>query len=121
MAAKPQTIDQYLALLSEDQRSALERMRKIILSAAPKAEECISYGLAAFRLEGKPLVAMGATTQHCALYLMSGGTVEAHQDALEAYDTSKGTIRFQPDHPLPPALVRKLVHARIVENRQEAP
>ena len=62
------------------------------------------------------LVAFGATANHCALYLMSSSTVEAHKDELKDYDTSKGTIRFQADKPLPAALVRKLVKARIAEN-----
>jgi uncharacterized protein YdhG (YjbR/CyaY superfamily) len=67
-------------------------------------------------LDGKLLVAFGAAAKHCAFYLMSSSTVAAHQDDLKDYDTSKGTIRFQPDHPLPVALVRKLVKARIAEN-----
>lgn len=117
MAAKPQSIDEYLAALSDDKRTTLEKLRKTIKATAPKAQECISYGLAAFRLNEKPLVAVGATANHCAFYLMSGSTVEAHKDVLKDYDTSKGTIRFQADSPLPTALVRKLVKARIVENR----
>ena len=76
----------------------------------------ISYGLAAFRLDGKPLVAFGATANHCAFYLMSGSMVEAYETDLKDYDTSKGTIRFPADKPLPVALVRKLVKARIAEN-----
>jgi uncharacterized protein YdhG (YjbR/CyaY superfamily) len=72
--------------------------------------------VAVFRLEGKPLVALGATANHCAFYLMSASTVEAHRDELKDYDTSKGTIRFSADKPLPAALVRKLVKARIAEN-----
>lgn len=116
MAAKPTTIDEYLAALGEDKRAALENLRKTIRAAAPNAEECISYGLAAFRLDGKPLVAMGATANHCAFYLMSGSTVDAFKDELEGHDTSKGTIRFQANAPLPVALVRKLVKARIAEN-----
>ena len=116
MADKPETIDECLATLSDDKRAALEKLRKTIKAAAPKAEECISYGLAAFRLDGKPLVAFGATANHCAFYLMSGSTVEAHLDELKDYATSKGTIRFQADNPLPAALVRKLVKARIAEN-----
>ena len=116
MAAKPKTIDEYLAALSDDQRAALEKLRKTIRAAAPKAEECINYGLAAFRLDGKNLLGFGATAKHCAFYLMSGSTVEAHQDELQDYDTSKGTIRFPVDKPLPAALVRKLVKARIAEN-----
>src|SRR2546425_11963712 len=115
MAAKPKTIDEYLANLSPDKRAALEKLRKTIRAAAPKAEECISYQLAAFRLNGM-LVGFGATAKHCAFYLMSSSTVEAYKDELKGYDTSKGTIRFQADKPLPAALVRKLVKARLAEN-----
>jgi uncharacterized protein YdhG (YjbR/CyaY superfamily) len=114
--AKPKSFDAYLAALGRDQRAALEKLRKVIRSAAPRAEEYIGYGLAAFRLDGRPLVALGATAKHCAFYLMSGSTVAAHEEDLEGYDTSKGTIRFPPDKPLPAALVRKLVKARIAEN-----
>jgi uncharacterized protein YdhG (YjbR/CyaY superfamily) len=116
MASKPTTIDEYLAAVSADQRPALQRLREIIREAAPEADECISYQLAAFRLDGM-LVAFGATARHCAFYLMSATTVEAHAEDLRGYDTSKGTIRFQPDQPLPEALVRKLVEARVAENR----
>ena len=113
---KPKTFDAYLAALSKDRRDALQKLRKTIRAAAPKAEEYISYGLAAFRQDGMPLVALGATAKHCAFYLMSGSTVAAHEEDLEGYDTSKGTIRFSPDKPLPAALVRKLVKARMAEN-----
>ena len=119
MAPKPRTkaktIDEYLAGLSDDKRAALETLRKTIRAAAPHAEECISYQLPAFRLNGM-LVGFGATANHCAFYLMSSSTVAAHKDELEDYDTIKGTIRFQPDEPLPATLVRKLVKARIAEN-----
>ena len=113
---KPKTIDEYLAALSEDKRTALEKLRKVIRAAVPKAEECISYQIAAFRFNGRMLVGFGATAKHCAFYLMSSSTVEAHADELKNYDTSKGAIRFQADKPLPSALVRKLVKARIAEN-----
>ena len=112
---KPKTIDEYLTALSDDTRAALEKLRKTIKAAAPNAEECISYQLPAFRQDGM-LVAFGATANHCAFYLMSSSTVEAHKDELKNYDTSKGTIRFQADKPLPVTLVRKLVRARIAEN-----
>lgn len=117
MAAKTKakTIDQYLAGLSADQRAALQKLRKAIRAAAPKAEECISYSLPAFRQDGM-LVAFGARAGHCAFYPMSATTVETYKDELEGYDTSKGTIRFQPEKPLPVALVRKLVKARLAEN-----
>ena len=116
MAGNPKTIDEYLAPLGDDQRAALEKLRKTIRAAAPRAEECINYGIAAFRLNGKPLVGFGAAAKHCAFYPMNGSTVAAFQDEHKDYDTSKGTIRFQPHKPLPAALVRKLVQARIAEN-----
>jgi uncharacterized protein YdhG (YjbR/CyaY superfamily) len=109
-------IDEYLARLSADQRAALERLRKAIKATAPGAEECISYQIPAFRLHGKLLVGFGAAARHCSFYPMSAETVQAHKGELEGYDTSKGTIRFQADAPLPANLVRKLVKARIAEN-----
>jgi len=115
--ARPGTIDEYLATVADDKRAALQRLRKTIRSIVPKAEECISYGLPAFRLNGRPLIAFGAAKHHCALYPMSSAAVKTHQDELQRYDTSKGTIRFQADNPLPVALVRKLVKARIAEWR----
>ncbi len=117
MAGKPGTIDGYLAALSADKRAVLQKIRRAVRAAAPTAEECISYGLPAFRLDGKPLVAFGAATNHCSFFPMSAKTVAAHADELEGYDTSKGTIRFPPGKPLPATLVRKLVLARIAENR----
>lgn len=113
---KATTIDEYLAAVRDDQRTALEKLRKTIRAAAPTAEECISYGLAAFRLDGRALVAFGAAAKHCAFYPMRPAVIEAHANELSKYDTSKGTIRFQPDKPLPVRLVRKLVKARIAEH-----
>ncbi|MGH7543492.1 MAG: iron chaperone [Gemmatimonadota bacterium] len=112
---KPRTIDQYLGALSEDQRAALEDLRRTIREAAPEAEECISYQLPAFRQNGM-LVAFGARPRHCAFYLMSSTTLEAFRDELDGYAISKGTIRFQSNAPLPAALVRRLVKARLAEN-----
>ena len=115
MPGKPATTDEYLAALSDDKRAALEKLRRTIRAAAPKAEECMSYGLPAFRLNG-PLVAFGATARHCAFYPMSGSIVAEFKTDLNQFETSKGTIRFQPDRPIPPPLVRKLVKARIAQN-----
>lgn len=115
MAAKPTTIDEYLAPLGAEQRAALEKLRRTVRAAAPEAEECISYGLAAFRQDGL-LVGFGAAANHCAFYPMSGSILAAHAEDLDGYDTGKATIRFQPDAPLPAALVRKLVKARLAEN-----
>src|SRR4051812_13535209 len=97
---KTGSIDQYLATLTASQRNALEKLRKTIRSVAPKAEECISYQIPAYRQNGM-LVGFGATARHCAFYLMSASTVAAHKDELKDYDTSKGTIRFDAENPLP--------------------
>ncbi len=114
MATNPKNVDEYLAALPSDQRAALQRLRKIIRTAYPRAEECISYRLPAFRLEGRMLAWFGATANHCSFY--PGAVVQAIADELRDYSISKGTIRFQPDHPLPAALVKKLLRARIAQS-----
>lgn len=117
MAKKPSTIDEYLAGLSADKRAALQKVRTAIQSAIPNGEECLAYGMPAFRLNGKCLVAFRAAANHCSFHPMSGATVAAHQAELAGYDTSAGTIRFEPSKPLPARLIAKLVKARIEENR----
>jgi uncharacterized protein YdhG (YjbR/CyaY superfamily) len=108
------THDEYLAVLSDDKRRALEKLREDIQLAAPEAEECISYGIPGFRLNGKLLVSYGAAAKHCAFY--PGSTLQAFKKEMKGYDTSgKGTLRFAPEEPLPSALVRKIVKARIAE------
>lgn len=107
---KPTTVDDYLSRLDPAKRAALQRLREDIHAAIPGAEECISYQMPAFRLDGRVLVWFGAGANHCAFY--PGGIVEQHRAALAKYETSKGTVRFQPDQPLPASLVRKLVKVR---------
>ena len=114
-ARKPETIDEYLALLSEDKRAALEKLRKAIRAAAPKAEECISYGIPSYRLDGY-LVGFGAGKDHCSFY--PGTVLRDFAEDLKQYETSKGTIRFQPERPLSASLVRRIVKARVVQNAQ---
>jgi uncharacterized protein YdhG (YjbR/CyaY superfamily) len=114
VSAPPQTIDEYLARLSEEKRAALEQLRRDIRAAAPNAEECISYQIPGFRLDGMLLVSFGAAANHCAFY-PGAHPVQAHARELAKYDTSKGTIRFPADAPLPSALVRKIVKTRIAE------
>jgi uncharacterized protein YdhG (YjbR/CyaY superfamily) len=114
---KPRTIDEYLGGASAAHRRLCQRLRKTILAAAPGAKECISYGLAAFRLNGRALVAFGAWANHCALYPMSAATIRLFQHELKRFETTKGTIRFTTENPLPATLVKKLVKARIAENR----
>jgi uncharacterized protein YdhG (YjbR/CyaY superfamily) len=113
------TIDEYLARVEPEQRAALEALRQVIRKAAPKAEEVITYGIAAFRQNGS-LVGLSASAKHCALHPMNGHTVADFAADLAGYSTSKGTIRFTPDKPLPAALVRRIVKARVAENEADA-
>lgn len=115
MPAPPRTIDAYLADLPPAQRTALERLRGIITSAAPAAVEGFSYGMPAFLIDGKAIAGFAASATHCAYYPMSGSIVAMFKKDLAGFRTSKGTIRFQPDQPLPALLVKKLVKARIAE------
>ena len=114
---KPQTIDEYLATTKPDQRRTLAKLRKTIHAVAPKAEECISYGIPAFRLNGRSLVFFGAWANHCSFYPGSSKTLKNFQSDLKGFQVSKGTIRFSCDNPLPTALIKKLVKARIAEKR----
>jgi uncharacterized protein YdhG (YjbR/CyaY superfamily) len=115
MARRPRTIDEYLAGLDAESRAALQKVRTAIRAAAPKVQECISYGMPAFRLNGKLIAAFRATANHCSFHPMSGTTIATLRVELAGYDTSKGTIRFSPRAGLPPAIVRQLVKARIAE------
>src|SRR6059058_4471800 len=112
---KPKTIDEYLAGVNADHRGVLEKLRKVIHAVAPNAQECISYGIPAFRLNGRSLVFFGAWANHCALYPGSSATLKKFRNELRDFQTSKGTLRFSPDNPLPVALVKKLVKARVAQ------
>jgi uncharacterized protein YdhG (YjbR/CyaY superfamily) len=115
VATKPHTIDHYLAGLSAENRTALQKVRRAVHAAAPKAEECISYGMPAFRLNRKLIAGFKAAANHCSFHPMSGKTVATLRADLAGYDTSPGTIRFSARAGLPATLVRKLVKARIAE------
>jgi uncharacterized protein YdhG (YjbR/CyaY superfamily) len=115
MAGKPATFDEYLARLGADERRALSALRVTIAGALPGAEERMAYGICAYHL-GRMVVGFGASGGRCALYLMSNTTVRDHADLLDGYDTRTGTVRFLPSEPLPKALVRRLVKARLAEN-----
>jgi len=115
---KAETVDDYLAGLRPGQRAALGKLRRAIRAAAPKAEERISYGIPGYRLGGRMLVWFGAGARHCAFY--PGGIVPEFRRELADYDTSKGTIRFSEDDPLPVALVRRIVRAKIAARKRPA-
>lgn len=113
--APAESVDYYLSSVPPGARAALERLRGIIKAAAPDATEGISYRIPVFKYRGM-LVGFAAYKDHCSFFTMSPSVMVAFEDDLSPYDTSKGTIRFPVSKPLPVALVRKLVKARIAEN-----
>ena len=118
-SAAANVVDKYLAAVPEPARSTLTRIRATIRSVVPpEATEAISYGVPTFRYKGA-LMGFAAFSNHCSLFPMSGALIEAFQDELKGYQTSKGTIRFPVDKPLPAALVKKLVKARIAQNERK--
>jgi len=117
MKAAAASIDAYLAELPADQRAALEVLRSQIRAAAPEAVEAISYGLPTFKLDGN-LVHFGAAAKHCAFY--PGAVIDRFAARLAGFETSKGTIRFQPDAPLSPDLVRDIVEHCVARNAEIA-
>ena len=110
------SVDEYLANVPEPARTTLHKIRAAIRSVAPpEATEGISYGMPAFKYKG-PLVAFAAFKNHCSLFPMSAALVKEFADELDGYETAKGTIRFPMDKPLPAALLKKIVKARIAQN-----
>lgn len=109
-------VEAYLARVPESFRGTLEKLRATIRKAAPaEATEGLSYGMPAFRYKGA-LVGYAAFKAHCSFFPMSGRLIEEMKEDLEGYSLSKGTIRFEVDKPLPAALVRKIVKARVAQN-----
>ena len=108
-------IDAVLAALPEPEREALGALRDVIAAAAPEAVEAISYGVPAFKYRGRPLVSFAAARNHLSFFVQSPAVMEAHRDDVAGFDTSKGTIRFTPDKPIPEELVTRLVRARVAE------
>jgi uncharacterized protein YdhG (YjbR/CyaY superfamily) len=105
-------IDAYLADQPVDKRAALQTLRETIAAAAPNAEETVSYQLPAFRYRGKALVWYHAAKAYCSFF-PTIEPIEAHRAELADFETSKGTIKFKPEKPIPPEVVRKIVAYRI--------
>jgi uncharacterized protein YdhG (YjbR/CyaY superfamily) len=112
------TVDEYLATVGDEHRMALEKLRKQIRAAAPKADECISYGVPTYKQNGM-LVCFGDAKKHCSFY-PGRAAVERHRDKLEGYKCSTGTIQFQPNRPIPATLVKQIVKERLAENESRA-
>ena len=112
---KPTTIDAYLANVTGDKRVALDRLRETIRAIVPAAEECISYAIPAFRVDGNVVAGFVATKRGCSYFPFSGTTLSTLADDLVGYDLTKSALHFDPAKPLPKTLVRKLLAARIAE------
>ena len=106
-------IDRYLAALDEPKRSTLGRLRESILETVPEAEECISYGMPAFRLDGKVVAGFAAFKNHLSYLPHSGSVLPALGDDLAGYEMTKGSLHFAVDTPLPKRLVKKLIATRL--------
>ncbi|HKA38050.1 MAG TPA: DUF1801 domain-containing protein [Thermoanaerobaculia bacterium] len=115
---KPRTIDEYLAGVQPEKRNALEKLRRTIHAGFPRAEEVISYGIPAFRLDGTVIAWFAAASRHCSFF--PGAAVQGFEEELADFETSKGTVRFQPGKPIPAGLVRRMVKERIARAPKKA-
>ncbi len=116
----PRDIDEYLAALDERRRTSLQELRQTIVGVIPNAEECISYGMPAFRLEGKVIAGFAAFKNHLSYLPHSGSVFRELADDLAGYDSTTGSLHFPIDQPLPKALVKKLIAIRLKEVRSRA-
>jgi uncharacterized protein YdhG (YjbR/CyaY superfamily) len=114
----PRTVDEYLERVPEPARTTLKKIRTVIRSVAPpEATEGISYGMPTFKYKGM-LASFAAFSDHCSLFPGAGPTIEFRNE-LKNFQTSKGTIRFAPNKPLPATLLKRLMKARIAENERK--
>jgi uncharacterized protein YdhG (YjbR/CyaY superfamily) len=110
-----QEIDQYLGALDEPKRATLAQLRDTIVAIAPSAEQCISYGMPAFKLRGKTIAGFAAFKSHLSYLPHSGSVIPRLAKETEGYTKTKGSLHFPVDEPLPKKLVKKLLDARIAE------
>lgn len=116
-AVPARTVDEYLGRLPGDIRMTLEKVRQAIKSAAPEAEEVISYQIPTYKYLGS-LVHFAAQKNHCSMTVVSPTITEAFQTELQPYKISGRTIHFSPENPLPAPLIEKIVKVRIRENEE---
>lgn len=111
----PKDIDDYLAGVEEPKRGTLEKLRQTIHGVLPGAQETISYGMPAFKVGGKTVAGFAAFKEHLSYLPHSGSVLSQLGDEVAAYDTSKGSLKFPVDKPLPKRLVKKLLDTRMRE------
>ena len=115
-AAVPKTVDEYLARVPEPARTTLNKVRAVIRSVVPpETTEVISYGIPTFKHK-RAVVAYGAFANHCSLFPMGSAAIVPFANELKGYQVTKGTIHFPLDKPLPAALLKKIVKARLADN-----
>jgi uncharacterized protein YdhG (YjbR/CyaY superfamily) len=112
------SIDGYLKGVPEDRRRALERLRETIRSIIPEAQECISYRIPAFRVNGVVVAGFCATTKGCSYFPFSGSTLKRLGPLVSRYEQTKSSLHFSPEIPLALTLVRKLIKTRIAETKK---
>ncbi|HEX3328112.1 MAG TPA: DUF1801 domain-containing protein [Actinomycetota bacterium] len=119
--ASPRSVEEYLSRVPEEQRAALDELRRTIKAAAPDTTETISYQMPTFMYRGRALVGFAAFKNHCSLFPYSAKVSDAFEGELGSSRTSKGTIRFSPKEPLAASIVTKIVQARIdeIETREQ--
>ena len=108
-------IDDYLAGLDETKRATLETLRETILAVLPDAEQGLAYGMPAFKVGGKTVAGFAAFKNHLSYFPHSGSVLTEVGDEVSGYETSKGSLKFPIDKPLPKRLVKKLIEARLRE------
>lgn len=108
-------VDEYFATVDARTRAEFERIRRLVLSVAPGAEQATSYGMPALRWSGKPLIGFRAASRHLSIFPFSPAVVAADRDRLQGFELSKGTIRFTESEPLPDDVILDIVRLRMEE------
>ena len=118
MTTEIKNIDEYLTTQSEEARTKLIQIRELVHALAPDAIETISYGMPAFKYANRMLVYFAGFKKHCSLFPSNSSLIESMEQELKNYKTSKGTIQFELNKPLPLSLIKKIVKARIKQNQE---
>jgi uncharacterized protein YdhG (YjbR/CyaY superfamily) len=109
------SFDEYLATVPDPQKAEFERIRQLVRSTVPDAEEATSYGMPAFKYKKRPLLGFRASKNHLSVFPFSPQAIDAARDALAGFDLSKGTVRFTPDKPIPEPALEQLLRHRLLE------